>query len=56
MNLLQVKEDTNYTDIKVVQEECKKVSRICAENNWKVLDVSLNPIEENSSNNNEGIL
>lgn len=49
MNLLQVKEDTNYTDIKVVQEECRKVKRICAENNWKVMDVSLRSIEETAA-------
>ena len=49
MNFLQVTEISNYTDIKIVQDECRKVKRICAENNWKVIDVSMRSIEETSA-------
>ena len=37
MNLLQVTENSNYTDIKTIQDECRQVKRICYENNWKVI-------------------
>jgi regulator of PEP synthase PpsR (kinase-PPPase family) len=49
MNFLQVKEASNYTDIKMAQDECRQVKRICSENNWKVIDVSMRSIEETAA-------
>ena len=49
MNFLQVAESSNYTDIKTVQDECRQVKRICSENNWKVMDVSMRSIEETAA-------
>ena len=49
MNLLQIKEASNYTDIKIVQDECLQIKRICAENNWKTIDVSMRSIEETAA-------
>jgi regulator of PEP synthase PpsR (kinase-PPPase family) len=49
MHLLQVNESTDYTDIKVVQEECREVRRICASNDWQVIDVSRRSIEETAA-------
>jgi regulator of PEP synthase PpsR (kinase-PPPase family) len=49
MNFLQVSEYSDYTDIKTVQDECRQVKRICAENNWKVMDVSMRSIEETAA-------
>ena len=40
MNFLQVKEASNYTDIKIVQDEYLQIKRICAQNDWKTIDVS----------------
>ena len=28
-------------DGKIIQDECRQVKRICSENNWKVIDVSI---------------
>lgn len=49
MNLLQVKEASNYTDLRVIQEECKKVKKLCMENGWKMIDVSSRSIEETAA-------
>ena len=49
MNFLQVTENSNYTDIKTIQDECRQVKRICSENNWKVIDVSMRSIEETAA-------
>ena len=49
MNLLQVTENSNYTDIKIIQDECRQVKRICSKNNWKVIDVSMRSIEETAA-------
>lgn len=49
MNLLQVKENTDYTDIKTIQEECRRVKKICAEKGWKTIDVSMRSIEETAA-------
>lgn len=49
MNLLQMKESSNYTDVKIIQEECRQVKRLCAENNWKTMDVSMRSIEETAA-------
>jgi hypothetical protein len=49
MNLLQVKENTDYTDIKIIQEECRRVKKICAEKGWKTIDVSMRSIEETAA-------
>jgi regulator of PEP synthase PpsR (kinase-PPPase family) len=38
-----------YTDIKIVQEECREVRRICSKNNWQVIDVSRRSIEETAA-------
>lgn len=49
MNLLQVNELTDYTDLKIVQEECKQVRRLCLERGWDIIDVSRRSIEETSA-------
>ena len=49
MSFLQVKENSNYTDIKNIQEECRQLKRICNENNWKIIDVSMRSIEETAA-------
>ncbi len=49
MNLLQINESSNYTDISVVQDECKGVRRLCSENNWNFIDVSRRSIEETAA-------
>ena len=49
MNFLQVKEESNYTDIKIVQDECLQIKRICVQNDWKTIDVSQRSIEETAA-------
>jgi regulator of PEP synthase PpsR (kinase-PPPase family) len=49
MNLLQVKEASNYTDIKIAQDECRQAKRLCIDNNWKTIDVSMRSIEETAA-------
>ncbi|MGC0371416.1 MAG: hypothetical protein DGJ47_000105 [Rickettsiaceae bacterium] len=49
MNLLQMKDHSNYTDIKIVQEECRNVRKICSENKWHTIDVSMRSIEETAA-------
>lgn len=49
MHLLQVNESSDYTDIKIVQEECREVRKLCAKNNWQVIDVSRRSIEETAA-------
>jgi hypothetical protein len=49
MHLLQVQEASDYTDIKVIQEECRQVKKICAEKGWKTIDVSMRSIEETAA-------
>lgn len=49
VNLLQVKEISTYTDIEVVQEECRQVKQLCMQNNWQIIDVSRRSIEETAA-------
>jgi hypothetical protein len=49
MHLLQIKESSDYTDIKVIQEECREVRRLCSVNNWQVIEVSRRSIEETAA-------
>ncbi len=49
MNFLQVKESSNYTNIKTVQEECREVRKLCLKNNRKIIDVSRKSIEETAA-------
>jgi len=49
MNFIQAREGSNYTDIKIIQEECRKTKRLCSENNWKIIDVSTRSIEESAA-------
>ena len=49
MNFLQVTESSDYTDIKNIQEECRQLKRLCSENNWRVIDVSMRSIEETAA-------
>jgi len=49
MNLLQINENTNYTDFKIVQEECLQVKRICKQYDWPIIDVSRRSIEETAA-------
>lgn len=46
MHLLHITEDSNYTDITVVQQECIDVKRLCEKRRWPVIDVSGKSIEE----------
>ena len=49
MNLLQVRDISSYTDIKIIHEECRQLKRLCSDNNWKIIDVSMRSIEETSA-------
>ena len=49
MNLLCAKENSNYTDVKIIQEECRQTRMLCRENNWKIIDVSTRSIEESAA-------
>jgi len=49
MNLLQMHEASDYTDIKIAQEECRQIKRLCAENSWRTIDVSMRSIEETAA-------
>lgn len=49
MNLLQVPDETDYTDIKIVQEECTQVKRLCQSKGWPLIDVSRRSIEETAA-------
>jgi hypothetical protein len=49
MNLLQVNESSDYTDIKIIQEECRQVRNLCAKNGWDIIDVSRRSIEETAA-------
>jgi len=49
IHLLQIKESSDYTDIKVIQEECREVRRLCSVNNWQVIEVSRRSIEETAA-------
>lgn len=49
INLLQLNENSDYTNIKIIQEECKYIKKICSENNWKIIDVSMRSIEESAA-------
>lgn len=57
LNALQVPiDDTNYTDCKIVQEECMQIKLICEQKGWEVIDVSKKIYRRNSCTNNEKIL
>lgn len=49
MKLLGLHEDINYTDINIIQKECSNVKRICNENSWSIVDISMRSIEETSA-------
>lgn len=49
MNLLNISESTNYTDMNIVKTECLEIKRICNERNWPVIDVSRKSIEETTA-------
>lgn len=49
MHLLQIKDSSDYTDVKIAQEECREVRRLCLKNNWQVIDVSRRSIEETAA-------
>ena len=49
MNLLQMKAATPYTDLKIVQEECLQVKKICIQKNWPIIDISCRSIEETAA-------
>jgi [pyruvate, water dikinase]-phosphate phosphotransferase / [pyruvate, water dikinase] kinase len=49
MNLLQMRALTDYTSVKIVQEECREVKKICVKKNWPIIDVSSRSIEETSA-------
>lgn len=48
-HLMQVSDIESYTNVKVVQDECLQVRRICEVNNWPVIDVSRRSIEETAA-------
>ena len=49
MNLLQINENSNYTDINTIGLECRNMKKLCHANNWKVIDVSKRSIEETAA-------
>jgi hypothetical protein len=49
VNIMQLSNIDNYTNIKVVQEECLQVKRLCEKNQWPVIDVSRRSIEETAA-------
>lgn len=49
LNLLQINENTNYTDFKTIQDECLEVKRLCQQKNWPVIDITTKSIEETSA-------
>lgn len=50
MNLLHITDElTDYTDLRIIQEECKQVKIICERNGWNVIDVSRRSIEETAA-------
>lgn len=49
INFLQVKGASNYTDIKIIQDECLQVKKLCLSNNWSMVDVSMRSIEETAA-------
>lgn len=49
LNSLQVTDATNYTNYRIVQEECMQVRLICEQKGWLVVDVSRKSIEETAA-------
>jgi regulator of PEP synthase PpsR (kinase-PPPase family) len=49
LHLLSQAEDTDYVDPEVVRKEVAQARRLCAENNWTVLDVTRRSIEETAA-------
>lgn len=49
MNLLKIRDNSDYTNVKNVQEECRKVKKLCNENSWRTIDVSNRSIEETAA-------
>lgn len=49
LHLLSQAEDTDYVDPEVVRKEVAQARRLCAENNWAVLDVTRRSIEETAA-------
>ncbi len=49
LHSLQVASDTNYTNYRIVQEECMQVRLICEQHGWLVIDVSRRSIEETAA-------
>ncbi len=49
MNLLQIQDTTEYTDMKIIKEECRYVKNLCKQNGWKTIDVSMRSIEETAA-------
>ena len=49
MNLLQINDNSNYTDVNIAEQECRQVRRLCARNNWLTIDVSSRSIEETAA-------
>lgn len=49
MNLLQITESSNYTELEIVQQECRQVKKLCIDNSWQQIDVSRRSIEETAA-------
>ena len=49
LHLLSQADDTDYVDPEVVRKEVSQARRLCAENNWTVLDVTRRSIEETAA-------
>jgi hypothetical protein len=49
LHLLSQADDTDYVDPEVVRKEVAQARRLCAENNWTVLDVTRRSIEETAA-------
>ncbi len=49
MNLLQINNLGDYTNLETVQAECLMIKRLCEQHNWPVIDVSRRSIEETAA-------
>lgn len=49
MHLLNISETTNYTALETIRQECRQLKKICVENNWQIIDVSMRSIEETAA-------
>lgn len=49
MDSFKLNGGSSYTDIETIQDECREVRKICFNNNWETIDVSIRSIEETAA-------